>query len=1530
MIPILCVDDAPALPEVTKLFMEEGGEFTVDICLSAEEALLRLETASYGAVISGYRLPGMDGLELLTAIRTRYPRLVFILAAEKGQEDVAIGALNAGADFYSEKEGEPESRFAVLKSRVRHLVRERAREKTLEASRKFYQEIVENINDVPCLIDAEGIITYISPTVSRFGPAAGEVTGRPFMDLIEPEDRPDAGKELAAIREGTPESCMFRIRSNDGSSFRVRCSGSPVIENGETAGIRLILTDITAQEEAEDALKASRDYYRGIVDNAPPGIFHAMPEGELVAVNPAFARIFGYDSPEECIATVNRQGGTAILSAEPEKERDWIRQGTEPAGWQSIEGLWRKKDGSTFTGMVTLRLYRNPAGREELEGFITDITVSREAQARVAERGQQYRTVFASAGDAMLVTDRESGAILDANSKALALYQYTADEICALTCAGLCAGHPAQGEDSGLPGGPGAVEYHRKKDGTVFPVEVTEGTSSLKDRTIGIVTIRDITARQEAGERIRATRDLYVMQARISEAIVRARDLETLLHAICRIAVESGHFRMVWVGLVDKEEAIIRPVASAGFEDGYLSGIRIPLDTSPEGSGPAGTAFQRGGFTIVTDIATDPCMDPWRDAALRRGYRSAAAFPFRLNGEVVGVINLYAAEPGFFADTVAALLSGTAEDVSVALGVLDEQARRARLEQSLAGTGERARFLAAILETSSQPFCVGYPDGRFGMTNPAFCGLLGYTEAEMKDLSWTSLTPPEHAGTMHQALTEPGGSDLLQCFETEFIRNDRSLIAVEVHSRRFTDSSGNVQWFSLFVTDITERKRALAESLLARQEWERTFSLIPNPVLVLDPSCTILEASDAVVRLTGRTREELRAMKCWQVFHGADSSGPLEGCPFERITAGGQPESSTLQVSSSGRTFLVTCAPVPDEAGDLWRVIHTATDITGLKHADLAISESEARYRTMFENSTDAILLMNGTILDCNPAAERLLGYTRAEIVGHDPAEFSFPVQPGGTTPEEAAADPGPAAGAEPNRFFPWQYRKGDGTLIETDVSLTPVTLPEGRRLIAIIRDVTAKKRAEDAIQKSEAVLRLITDSASDMVWLSDLDLVPLYISPSVVRLRGYTLAELQNLPLDRRMTPESCAVVLGMRDRLTGSKDPGHKNHPASLTIEIEFCRKDGSTFWSENTFTLIRDDEGRPARILGVGRDITERLLLENRIRRIASFPELDPEPVIEINLDREILYASPACLTLLKKLHMPDNPAAFLPPDIEGIIRSLQESRSPVFCREVTVGDAVFAESLTLSPGGLAVRIYAHDITDLYHAIDALARANRKLHRLTGIVRHDIRNRLMGVLGYIELAKSSTGDPTLLDYLTRSETAAVGIRHQIEFTKEYENIGSSPPGWQDVSALIAAARTKLDLRGIILGDEVAGLSIYADPLLSRVITHLIGNALGHGGAHLSRIRFSGSVTPEGYVLACEDDGAGIPETEKTEIFKRVAGKYKKMGLFLVQEILSLTMIMIRERGEPGKGARFELTVPPGGYRITQKPENAPGTGR
>ena len=111
MISILYVDDEPGMLDIGKLFLERGGQFSVDIITSAPAALTLLDSKKYDAVIADYQMPEMDGIEFLKRVRTSGNIIPFILFTGRGREDIVIQALNAGADFYLQKGGEPVSQF---------------------------------------------------------------------------------------------------------------------------------------------------------------------------------------------------------------------------------------------------------------------------------------------------------------------------------------------------------------------------------------------------------------------------------------------------------------------------------------------------------------------------------------------------------------------------------------------------------------------------------------------------------------------------------------------------------------------------------------------------------------------------------------------------------------------------------------------------------------------------------------------------------------------------------------------------------------------------------------------------------------------------------------------------------------------------------------------------------------------------------------------------------------------------------------------------------------------------------------------------------------------------------------------------------------------------------------------------------------------------------------------------------------------------------------------------------------------------
>lgn len=193
--------------------------------------------------------------------------------------------------------------------------------------------------------------------------------------------------------------------------------------------------------------------------------------------------------------------------------------------------------------------------------------------------------------------------------------------------------------------------------------------------------VREVERRKRSERVLIHLNRLHAVLSHVSQAVVRSKDRDELLSHVCRIAVEDGQFRMAWVGMVE-DDGSVRPVAHSGVDDGYLGAIRVSTLNDDEGRGPTGACLRQGRYYICQDIATDPIMLPWRDAALQRGYRSSAAFPLVVAGRLIGAFCVYGSETGLYGPENVSMLDEIATELSFALQYLDdlEQRRRAELE----------------------------------------------------------------------------------------------------------------------------------------------------------------------------------------------------------------------------------------------------------------------------------------------------------------------------------------------------------------------------------------------------------------------------------------------------------------------------------------------------------------------------------------------------------------------------------------------------------------------------------------------------------------------------------------------------------------------------------------------------------------------------------------------------------------------------------------------------------------------------------
>jgi len=228
-------------------------------------------------------------------------------------------------------------------------------------------------------------------------------------------------------------------------------------------------------------------------------------------------------------------------------------------------------------------------------------------------------------------------------------------------------------------------------------------------------------------------------------------------------------------------------------------------------------------------------------------------------------------------------------------------------------------------------------------------------------------------------------------------------------------------------------------------------------------------------------------------------------------------------------------------------------------------------------------------------------------------------------------------------------------------------------------------------------------------------------------------------------------------------------------------------------------------------------------------------------------------------------------------------------------------------------------ANDITEDKRLQKALEQAKKKINLLNFVTFKDIQNFIFILSSYQYLIKEKVPEKAILSIIDKQTDILQKITDTLKFAQSYQDLGVKPPKWQNINNVFLLAISHLDFLKIkhsILFDD---LEIFADPLLEQVFQILADNILEHGKT-ATEILFRYTETQKSLTLFFEDNGVGIPEDIKKEIFSSEFQIKKHAGLFLAKEILEITGISIKETGTPGMGARFEMTVPKDVYRFTK----------
>ncbi len=992
----------------------------------------------------------------------------------------------------------------------------------------------------------------------------------------------------------------------------IRCSGLNLEgRNYLCASAR----DITARKQAEKEFKEIHSLTEATLESIHNGIIAIDSRGRIVSYNARFASM--WHIPQHILST----GNDKILL-------DYIiGQVSDPAEFKTkVEELYSKPEAEILDricfndGRIFERFSRPMFIENKPEGRVwsfLDITESKKAEEAVAQTRQNFETFFNTIDDLLFVLDVK-GNIIHSNKTVTDRLGYTQEELKGKSV--LMVHPPERREEAGrivaemLEGKTECCPVPvQTKSGVQIPVETRVSIGIWDGKPVIFGVTKDIS-------QLRLSEEKYAKLFLNNHSACGLDELETGKYIEVNDSFYNlfGFTREEVIGKSALELGILTPETANELlkkvgEDDKISNVEISLKTK---NGDIKQVLLSGEnihiqdkryrYTIVHDITERKLIE-------KELVNSKKLFELFFSQSYMGFYFMMIDEP-FVWDS----------------GIDKEK----------------------TIETV-------FNDMKFTKVNQAFLDQYHATETDFigKNLNDQFVKNPEHGRKVWTDFLNKGKKIRMETHETTM---DGKPITVEGDYTCMYDEEGMI--FGIFGVqlDITASKKAADDLIESEANLNAIFNATEESVLLLASDNTILAINKVAARRMESSREMLIGQKVDEVLlpNIVQNRQPF----IAKAISTGEPVS--FEDDRNGHWMSNNLYPILNSSGQVVRMAIFSGDITSRKQAEEALKESEVKYKSLYESANDAIFILDGsTFTDCNQKTEILFKCNKKDILAHTVLEFSPDVQPDGMPSTIKATKKIEAALTGTPQFFEWRHRRLDGTLFDAEVSLSRVELKGITTLQAIVRDISERKLALEALKESELRYKSLFETSPSGVIVTDETGTILEANLAILKTINYTQNELVGSNLADIAMPDQTELIADNLKRLLAGEVLEH---------EIQAKRKDGTScylFVKVACFTMPNGKRG----ILSVSNDITDRKQAEIELakseERLREINKTDW--VWEINEKGEFTYTSQTGIEFLGLSGIDEiigkTPFDFMPPDererVSAIFSQIATNKLPI---------------------------------------------------------------------------------------------------------------------------------------------------------------------------------------------------------------------------------------------------------------------------